>query len=394
MQTKRHIAAVMELNWPYKRHYGIFSGIQKYAESHANWSFKLDNYPQVLMKSGVKFDGIIGRITKNCLVAAHDAGIPVVNVHLNSPVYSKVHGEYNDFYTAGCMAAEHLIARGLRRFVQFGYKGGMGSELHYQGMLAVATEHGYPCTRYVVNPLFEETQQHWSRFVEYIAKSQSNWKAPLGAGFVSDELCRAVASTCLTMNWIIPEQLAMVGIGNEEIICTSFDPTLSSIDIGYPQSGFEAARLLDNLMQGKVLPIEPRYTPVKALVVRRSSDVFAVSNPKVEQALRYMADHSGDPISVPLIAQAVGLGRQSLERRFNLHLGRTINDELIRLRVETLKRLLVEGDESITRLSNTAGFGTTANMHRRFKHCTGMTPVEYREKHGPRPKRDELKSES
>jgi len=393
MQKKRHIAAVMELNCSFKRNYGIFSGIQKYAESHADWRFKIGNYPQVRMENGVKFDGIIGRISKDCLAAAHAADTPVVNVHHNSPVYSKVHGVYNDFYTAGRMAAEHLIARGLRNLAHFGYEGDRSSKLHYHGMRAVAKEHGYPCARHVVNPIFDQTRKHWSQFLKYVEKSQSCWKAPLGIGFVYDELCRAVTSECLTMNWIIPEQLAMVGLSNDEIICTAIDPTLSSIDMGFSQCGFEAARLLDSLMQREVLPIEPRYTPVKEMVVRRSSDVFAVSDSKVEQALRHMADHSSERLSVPLIAQAVGLGRKTLEQRFNRHLGRTINDELIRLRVEALKRLLVEGAESIKRLSAMAGFGTTDNMHRRFKRFTGMTPAEYRKKHGPRPKRDELRSE-
>jgi len=184
----------------------------------------------------------------------------------------------------------------------------------------------------------------------------------------------------------------MVGMGNDEIVCTTIDPTLSSIDVGFPQCGFEAARLLDKLMQGDTLPLEPLYTPVKTLVARRSSDVFAVSDPKVEQALRYMADHASDRLSVSLIAQTVGLGRQTLTQRFNRHLGRTINDELIRLRVEKLKRLLVEGDDSLTRVSDMAGSGTTANMHTMFKRHTGMMPVEYRKKHGPRPKRDELRT--
>jgi len=390
MQKKRHIAAVMELNCSFKRHYNIFAGIQKYAVSHADWSFEIGNYPEVLMANGIKFDGIIGRITKECFVAAHDADTPVVNVHLNSPIYSKVHGVYSDFYTAGRMAAEHMIARGLRNLAHFGYEGDRGSKLHYHGMRAVAREHGYPCACHVINSHFDTTRNHWSRFLEYVEKSQSCWKYPLGVGFVYDELCRAVASACLAKKWIIPEQLAIVGLGNDEIVCTTIDPTLSSIDLGFSQCGFEAARLLDKLMQGDTLPLEPRYTPVKALVVRRSSDVFAVSDPKVEQALRYMADHASDRLSVSLIAQTVGLGRQTLAQRFHRHLGRTINDELIRLRVEKLKRLLVEGDDSLTMVSNMAGFGTTANMHTMFKRHTGMTPVEYRKKHGLRPKRDEL----
>ena len=391
MQKKRHIAVVMELNCSFKRNYGIFSGIQKYVASHADWSFEVDNYPQFIIANGVKIDGIIGRISKDCLLAARAADIPVVNVHHNSPVYSKVHGVYNDAYAAGRMAAEHLIARGLKNLAHFGYESDRGSKLHYRGMCAVAREHGYPCAHHVVNSRFDTTLKQWSRFLEYVEKAQSLWQVPLGVGFVYDELCRAVSSACLTKNWIIPEQLVMVGIGNDEIICTTIDPTLSSIDLGFSQCGFEAARLLDSLMQGEVLPMEPLYTPVKELVVRRSSDVFAVSDPKLEQALRHMADHSSERLSVPLIAQTVGLGRQSLERRFNRHLGRTINDELIRLRVEMLKRLLVEGDETITRLSERAGFGTTVSMHEMFKRFTGITPAEYRKKHGPQAKRDELK---
>jgi LacI family transcriptional regulator len=160
--------------------------------------------------------------------------------------------------------------------------------------------------------------------------------------------------------------------------------------MGYQECGYEAARLLDRLMQGAPPPTEPLHTPPKELVVRRSSDVFAVSDPQVAQALRYMADHTGDTLSVPSIARSVGLGRQSLERRFNRHVGRTINDELIRLRVERLKRLLVESDQPIKTVSVEAGFGTTVNMYTMFKRHTGMTPKAYRKKHGPRPERDEV----
>ena len=390
MQTKRHIAVVMELTWPYKRHYGIFAGIQDYAEKHAHWSFDLGNYPELQLAEGGRFDGIIGRIRKDCLTAARDAAVPVVNVMLGSPVSSQVPGVHTDFYAAGRMATEHLIARGLRRLTHFGYTGAPASKQHYQGMCEVAREHDYPCTRHTVSCHYDESRDQWKRFIDQVKRSQAGWEAPVGVGCMADELCRSVASACLTMGWVIPEQLAMVGSGNHVMICSAIDPTLSSIDMGYHQCGYEAARLLDRLMQGDTPPAEPLYTPLKELVVRRSSDVFAVSDQKVAQALRYMADHAGGALSVPSIARSVGLGRQSLERRFNRHVGRTINDELIRLRVETLKRLLVESDEPIKTLSAEAGFGTTVSMHTMFKRHTGMTPAAYRSKHGPRPERDEL----
>jgi len=392
MPTKRHIAVVMELNWPYRRHYDIYAGIQEYADTHADWSFDLGNYPELKLAAGEHFDGIIGRISRDCHAAARPKGVPVVNVMLGSPVAARVPGVHVDFCAAGRMAAGHLIARGLRNLAHFGYTRDPASRQHYQGMREVADEHGYRCTRHTVSGHYDESRQQWQRLNEIVKNAQDRWEAPLGVGFMADGLCRAVASACLTMGWTIPEQLALVGCGNHVLICNAIDPTLSSVDMGYRQSGYEAARLLDRLMRGRKPPAKPRYTPPKELVVRRSSDVFAVSDATVAQALRFMAEHSGGPLNVPTIARAVGLGRQSLERRFRRHVDRGINDELIRLRVETLKRLLVESDEPIKTLSPKAGFGTTVNMHTMFKRHTGLTPTEYRKKHGPRPERDELGS--
>ena len=288
------------------------------------------------------------------------------------------------------MAAEHLISRGLKRLAHFGYTRNLPSKRHYEGMLEVAREHGYPCTRFTTSAHYDDGRDQWIQFMTYLKKCQAEWKAPLGLGFLTDELCRATASACMAMGWAIPQQLAMVGSGNNVMICNAIDPTLSSIDSGDQQCGYEAAKLLDSLMQGETPPDEALFTPPKELVVRGSSDVFAVSDTKVEQALRYMVDHASDAISVPMIAHAVNIGRQALERRFKQHVGRTINDELIRLRVEKLKRLLVDSDTPIKMLSAEVGFGTTANMHTMFKRHTGETPVVYRKKHSPRPERDEL----
>ena len=384
---QRHISVVMELNWPYKRHYGIFAGIQRYAREEANWSFDLLNYPEVQLANGERFDGVIGRISGDCYDAVRNASIPVVNVWLESPVYPQAPSVCVDFRAAGRMAAEHLIARGLRRLAHFGYAGTEGSRNHFEGMQEVAEEHGYPCTRHTVSRHFDESRKQWTKFIAAVDRIQSAWKPPIGFGFFTDQLCRSVASTCLNSGWKIPEQLALVSCGNDEIICNAIEPTLSSIDMGDAQSGYEAARLLDRLMQGDDQPEGAVFTPPEQLLVRRSSDVFAVSDSKVAEALRFMADFAGEQLSVPIIARHVGLGRQSLERRFRQHVGRAINDELIRLRVEIVKRLLVESDEPIKSISAKAGFGSTVSLHTMFKRHTDLTPQAYREKHRPRPAR-------
>ena len=374
----------MELTSPYKRHYGIFAGIQQYAAEHADWSFDLGNYPEILLAQGKRFDGVIGRISKDRFVAANQAAIPAVNVMIDSPVFSQVSGVYIDFQAAGRIAAEHLIARGLRELAQFGFTGSQASKQHLQGMREVAGKHGYPCRSYTISPHYDGRSDRWTKFTESVERIQSDWEAPLGVGFISDGLCRSVASACLTLGWVIPEQLALVGSGNHELICNAIEPTLSSIDMGDEQCGYEAAGLLDEFMQGVTQRPQIHYTPPKELVVRSSSDVFAVSDIKVAQSLRYMADHAGEPLSVSSIAATVGVGRQSLERRFRRHVGRSINEELIRLRVETLKRLLVEGDDPVKTLSAEAGFRTTVSMHTMFKRLTGITPGAYRERHDTR----------
>ena len=390
MRKERNIAVVMELHWPYRHHYDVFAGIQEYAGTQANWRFDLGNYPELAIAAGMRFDGIIGRISVDCHAAARRAGIPVVNVWTDSPVASRIPEVHPDFHAAGRMAAEHLIARGLRCLAHFGNTGTLTSKRHFEGMREVAREHGYPCTSHAVSRHFDASRDHWVRFAEYVKSAQAEWEAPLGIGFVGDTLCRAVASICQMTGWNIPEQLAMVGTGNDLLVCAAIDPTLSSLDMGYSQVGYQAAKLLDRLMDGRSPPAGVRYVPPKTLLVRNSSDVYAVSDPKVARVLRFMAEHAGGALSVQEIAGSVGLGRQSLQRRFRQHVGRTINDELTRLRVSKLKRLLVQSGRPLKELSVQAGFGTTVSMHTMFKRRTGMTPEDYRQKHRPRPERDEL----
>ena len=390
MSRKRHVAVVIDFNWPFKRHYEIFAGIREFAEKHGDWTFDLGNFPDYEIAHGKHYDGMVGRIGNDCHLAALKARIPVVNTWIDSPAADKMPGVQFDSRAIGRMAAEHLIVRGFRRLAHFGYKASVDSKLHYQGMCEVAREHGYPCIRHSTNPWFGINANNWWKFVENVKRVQDRWEAPQGLAVPYDELGHAVSAICRSAGWEIPEQLALVSCGNDLPICNASNPALSSIDRGDWKCGFEAARMLDDLMRGKKPPLEILMIPLKELVVRKSSDIHAVSDPRVARALSYMVRDSSAKLSVQDIAQFAGVGRQTLERGFQTHLGRTINEELIRLRISKLKRLLVGSEESIKELSTKVGFGTTANMFPMFKRHTGMTPKEYREKHGPSPGIQEL----
>lgn len=387
MPGKKHVAVVMDLNWPYKRHYEIFAGIRDFAEKHAGWTLDLGNFPHYEISRGTRFDGIVGRIDRDCYLAARRASIPLVNLWLDSPVVSKTTGVFSDSRSIGRMAAEHLIMRGFRRLAYLGFKGSADSKGQLEGMQEAAREHGYTFTSHLTQRSFGDRAENWAKFVNFVKQAHESWEAPLGIAFPSDELCHAVSSICRNHGWRIPEDLAVLGCGNEHLICTVSDPSLSSIDRAAWKVGYEAARQLDLLMQGKPPSAAVIRIPPKDVVVRRSTDFHAVGDPRVARALSFMARNSSSSLSVPDIARHVGVGRQTLERGFREQLGRTVNEELIRLRVSKLKRLLVESDESVKELCTRVGFGTTANMFPMFKRHTGMTPKGYRLKHGSSSKR-------
>lgn len=385
MAGKPKVAVVMELEWPYKRHYEVFAGIRDYADEQGGWDFDVGDFPQYGIQQGLKYAGIIGRISADCYKAACAAGIPVVNVKVDSPVASKAPGVYPDIRAAGRMAAEHLILRGLKRLVHFGFHGSRSSRLHCEGMREVAKAHGCDCKSYRVDADFHEHLKQWKGFMGYTKKSLDSWQPPIGVAFSSDELAHAVTAICINQGWSIPDQMAVIGTNNEVMICNSSRPTLSSIDMAYETCGYEAARLLDQLIKGVKGKIDLiRHVQPRELVLRRSSDAYAVDDAPTVRAMAFMAENSHQRLSVADIAKAAGIGRQSLELRFRKLLKRSINDELIRLRITRMKRLLVETALTVEKISDQVGFGTTANMHVMFKRATGMTPKAYRRKHNPR----------
>lgn len=382
MPRSFHVAVVIDLNWPFRRHYEVLAGIRDFAEKQTNWTFDLGNFPQYELAQGKSYDGIVGRVTKECHAAARKAGIPVVNVWSNSPVAKRVPGVYCDSRAVGKMAAEHLIERGFRSLACFGYLASAESKLQYHGMCDVARKHGYRCAWYATNPSFSDTAANWANFVAYVKRIQKSWEAPLGIAFALDQLCHSVLTICRAEGWKIPEELALIGCGDDQLICNASDPALSSIDLAAWDCGQEAARVLNDIMCGRKPPASPVMIQPKKLLVRKSTDSYAVSDQRVARALGFMLKQSSDSLSVQDIAQFTGVGRQTLERGFQAHLGRTINEELIRMRISKLKQLLVETEESIKELSIRVGFGTTASMFPMFKRHTGITPMEYREKHG------------
>ena len=380
MGRKTRIAIASELNWPLRRHLDLIAGVRDYACQHG-WAVDAGRYPEVRMEAGVRFDGIVGRIEKATLKAARRAEIPAVNVWISSPVAKDLPNVLIDAFASGRMAAEHLVARGLRKLVAFVPPRRVAARQFADGVESVAREHGFPFQRCLVTATFDDSAAAWRRTVARLESFQATWTAPVGATAWHESLARAILTILQDLGWRVPDDLALVSTGNEPLVCNAIHPTMSSVDPGHYRCGFEAARLLHGLMDGEPTPSAPILVLPKELVVRGSSDVFAVRDPEVQRALRFMADNSYRSIGVADIVGATKLSRQVLERRFRDQVGTTINNQLLRLRVERLKRLLVESSTPVKELGAQAGFGTPANMFQVFKARTGLTPAAYRQQH-------------
>lgn len=385
MPHATRIAIPIDLDWPLKRHHEPYAGIQDYARSHApHWELMPDEFPGSWIARHGKTPGyraIFGRITTSVADAAKRAAIPVVNVWLNSPVRDHVPSVFVDYFEAGRMAAEHLVSRGLRRLACIGYRRDAATRRFRQGVNDVAQAHAIPLTELLAGFGDRANEKNWHKFLNDTGDWMDRWQLPVGVAAVYDNTARTLATICQRRGMRIPDEVAIVGVGDEPVQCEGSAPELSSIDMGFYRAGYRAAELLDHLLKGGDAPTEPILTPPADLVARLSTDVYAVDDRTVGRAMRFIAEHCSRPIRVADVAEYVGCHRRKLEKRFRAAGRDSINNEIVALRIELTKRLLVSTDDSIRDVAAKAGFGTDQHMRHVFRLQLGTSPTAYRAMH-------------
>ncbi len=382
MPKTLRIAIPIDLDWPLKRHHEVFSGIQDYAREHApHWELVPDIYPARWVRlrgSARRYDGIVGRVSASDARAARRARIPIVNVWLNSPVRDKVPSVLVDYIEIGRMAAEHLVSRGLRQLACTGYKRDYATARFIEGVAAVADVHHVPVTCQLASFSNRKNEKNWHRYLDGVNRWIDSWQTPVGIAAAYDDLARTLATECLRRDWQIPEHVAIIGANDDSMLCEGSEPELSSIDAGHYRAGYRAAELLDHLLRGGAPPMGPVLSPPADLVPRLSTDVYAAADRTVGRAMRFIAEHCGTPISVTDVVAHVGCSRRNLEKQFRAAGRRTINNEIVALRIELTKRLLAGTDDPIDEIAAKSGFGTAQHMRHVFRHQLKTTPTAYR----------------
>ena len=220
------------------------------------------------------------------------------------------------------------------------------------------------------------THTHRPKLIEWLRELPK----PVGILAVDDAAAHDLAASCLDAGIGVPEQVAIIGINNDDLLCESAWPPISSVEVDYSRMGYMAAKLLDQMLNGKPARTDQRHVllPPLAVVQRQSTDVLAVKDKYVAEAIQFIREHACDPCGVPDVLKQVPVGRRWLERQFAGVLGRTPHDEIIRVRIDAARRLLLQPEISLDEIATRCGFSAYQNFIRTFRHITGNTPAAHR----------------
>ncbi|MEX0867179.1 MAG: substrate-binding domain-containing protein, partial [Pirellulales bacterium] len=386
----RHVAVMLDLGWALKRHTAVFSGTQRFAQEHG-WTTTVDEFARDTLLAAtanpVPYDGIIARASKRLAEQAARHNVPLVNVWLSSPARDMLPGVFGDFAAAGRMRAEHLLDRGLRNFAALISRRDFAHQLEVREFQRLAREAGGSCSTARISLDPYRNQDAWRRTVQIISDWMDGWRLPIGVYVGADQMGRYVAQACLQRRWRVPQDVALISGSNEEAYCLHPRPSLTSVEMGYERIGYEAARLLNRLMDKESTGrkdranTQPKHflVPPHALVVRESTDFFAVDDELIAAAMEFISANSARPIGPEDVAQAVTTELRTLQRRFRACVDRSIAAEIRRVRIERAKRELAQTDVPMKSIAQNAGFVDPKQMYQVFRRDVGITPTEYRQ---------------
>jgi LacI family transcriptional regulator len=421
MKKRRGVALLIETSNAYAR--GVLGGIVRYVrELHPPWSIRLveqgrgDPPPTWLRRW--QGDGLIARIeTPEIAEGVVATGLPVVDVSAARHVPGVPWVETDDEAIAR-LAADHLLERGFRHFGYCGEPAFNWSNWRRDALRSYLAEKDYPLAVYEPPPgttpadpcMPGASRPRTSRPVsagarrprqlpadlsgrsvdqgpaaerEALAAWVTTLPKPVGVMACYDGKAQQLLDACRDAGVTVPDEVAVLGVDNDEFLCDLSFPPLTSIVPDAGRAGYEAARLLELLMAGKPVPSEPVLIPPLGIATRQSTDALAIEDRDVARAVRFIRDHACDGITVRDLLRQVPLSRRVLEKRFLDRLGRTPHQEILRQKIARAERLLAETDLSLAAVADRTGFRHAEYLSVAFKRATGRTPGRYRAERNP-----------
>ncbi len=283
---------------------------------------------------------------------------------------------------AGALAAEYFLDLGFAHFAFCGYARSIWSRMRLESFRQRLEEAGYPVHVHCQSGSI--IKRFWEQELDDLISWLRSLPKPLALWAFNDDFASIVVEACRMLDLTVPDEVAVLGADNDEMICDLCNPPLSSIALNHEQVGYQMAELLHQQMRGQSLKWKPIDLRATHIVSRQSTTIQATQDPEVARALRFIREHSNRPLQVDDVLKVVAVSRRSLYNRFQRVLGRSIQAEIRKCRIELIAKALVTTHDSVAQIAAKFGFDSPDHVSRYFYSVKKQTPLRYRTDHSIR----------
>jgi LacI family transcriptional regulator len=383
-QDTRSVALIYDATRAYD--IKVMSGVAAYVQKHSNFSIYLEEkalkdqrLPDLRTWQG---DGIIANFDHPAIdTAVSELNLAVVGFGGAYGWYrydSPIPYFFSNNEKIGHMAADHLLDRGFCHFGYCGYARNQvngWSEDRERAFAERIQTRGHSCDIY--EPRYTSTRQ-WGLF----QRSLSNWLTglpkPVGIMAANDLRARSILEVCRLCGLRVPQEVAVIGVDNDELLCQLSIPPLSSIEQGAKLIGYQAAGLLDSMMRGEKPNCRHFVVDPIGVQSRRSTEAGTVEDPAVAKALAFIQQYALDGIRAADVVSAVSISRSGLESRFASELGYTVHDAIRQFQLERTRCMVAETSLPLKEVAARTGFKSVQHMTTLFGKAFSKSPAEYR----------------
>jgi LacI family transcriptional regulator len=349
---------------------GVLLGISRYTREVArDWQPVTWDTPNRCPPWDRQFAGAVGYITYEPVVKWVLEHTPLAVSTSGQRRHLPIPRVLNDDVAIGRAGARHLLGAGHRHFLFAGCPGRQHSRDRHAGLLRELRS-------------AEVKELHGcGNEPEAIRRALQSAELPLAVMADNDQIALQVLAACDDLELRVPEQVAILGVDDDELLCETARVTISSVRIDARRVGYEAAALLHRMMQGHKPPDAPVLVGPLSVTARRSTQHYAVGDPVVAHALEWIDQHCDQQINVPEVAEAVGLSRSALERHFTQAIDLTPYQAILQAHIDRAANLLANTDWSMERVARSAGFSSGKMLSTTFAKHMDCCPSEYRARH-------------
>lgn len=368
--------------------YRLMKGIVNYSREHGQWEIcrMPPAYKKAIGIAGVAdwakrwgADAVIGQFDQNDnLTLFKDKGIVVIAQDYKRR-FASCPNITADYIGTGRMAANYFLERGFRNFAFFGFRDVCWSDERCQGFKQTLEQSGM-CDRFYLYQM-QDIDNLWYYERETLNNWLTNLKKPVAIMACDDNQGSNLIDACNSIGIRIPDEVSVIGVDNDEMVCSLNTPMLSSIQIDIERGGYKTAELIDKLVNHSGTEQKDIVLAPVKVVGRISTASFATNDKEIQLAVKFIHQNLHRKITVKHILAEVPLSRRLLERRFREVTKESIYQYITKMRVKLFADMLLETNEQVISIAISLGESDTKSLARKFKALYGCTPGQWRELH-------------